>query len=1360
MKKKFYKLISLLLVMALLLPFGGEAFKAVNITAYAEEDLDEASCEAIEDYESVLEYKAGDWGKAVFKDGLAWNHFHNAVQNDIREKNKDQIEADELSVIKPNGKPGRVDLWRIEKKQKTAYYWEVKPGSYLQLDKYIKARSQLQTYLNSKPNSTNPNSKLIENAKVGDNSIIGNRISLNQVLIEMNYNDTFDTDLEFDYFFDKSGYIVIYAYLKDGVILYWFRKLEVDLPEPDFYLDPSLFRNLFLNLGAFFAGKSLEEFMKGFPPTGGVPTEKPQPAYHISQKEAIGIVVSFIAVCGVAAIAYNWTSLKGKITEIAGYIMSGHWQDAALALNVILPNVNITDEELKAHTCNLAGVENLEDIQPGMITEGYEKQYGDIDNAYEWLKEQAKKEKLSSQNNKNSSSKKDDGKNSSNGDKNSSSRRSSSVSSRNTSSSSSRRSSSSSGRNSSTGSSSRTSSSNNDTSSQPNNTSSQPNDTSSYTDPSSSPNDPSENPERPWWLLPLIIPALGPLWGTTFFIMGSTDPIMLDLDGDGYNITNLKEGTYFDLNSDGFAEKINWSTQDGILAVDKNNNGLIDDGTELFSDYFVLNNGEKATNGFEALSQYDTNGNNRIDNEDNSFSDLLVWRDKNGNGISEKSELYSLDELGIEFIDLSFKSVNLDTESGVLIGEESFFVKKDGTENKIGEMWFSADLTDTLEKFALTPSETVSGLPNVRSIGNINSLHTAIMMDETGRLQNLVEQFVNETDIIKRRELVEKILSVICDVEGIKKYSRGPNIDASHLAILEKAFGEKFIGTNGANPNINAANVLNYIYEKIVDLYYCSMLGSLIYDHLQYIDTYVDDNNNVLFDLTLMNQKILYELKNEEISIHQFKDICSYIQILGWAVEDNGNMYHELRQFFKENADHYMDIIDNSVIDAFYGTEDDDNINSNIYSSVMIGKEGNDKLNAKSGNDYLIGNEGDDYLYGGDGNDILDGGTGDDVLKGCAGDDMYIFDLGSGQDIINEGGFKESTKDKVVFGKGLDPKDLIVSKDGNDMILSFKGIDDTVKIVSQYYKKNFQIETYEFIDGTILTIDDLLNTPVHIHGEGSISDNQTVFGTKSNYLHGSEKDDTINAYSGDDHIYGYGGNDVLNGADGNDVLDGGTGDDKLNGSSGDDTYIFKTGYGQDTINEGNSKSANDKVIFGEGISPDDIIVSRDSMDMILSVKDTEDSLRVYYAYYKDSYWIENYEFADGTIITGEEMMYGSEKDDTIYAYSGNDVLDGGKGDDILYGSSGDDTYIFNLGYGNDTINEESNKSTNDKVIFGKGITPDDIVVSRDGWDMILSIKDTEDSLRVYYAYYKDSYWIENYEFADGTIITGEEMEKK
>ena len=91
------------------------------------------------------------------------------------------------------------------------------------------------------------------------------------------------------------------------------------------------------------------------------------------------------------------------------------------------------------------------------------------------------------------------------------------------------------------------------------------------------------------------------------------DPIILDLDGDGFNVETKENGTNFDLDKNGFAEKINWTTKDGFLCLDLNGNGTIDNGGELFGDKTLLADGTTAKNGFEALAQYDGNGDGVID---------------------------------------------------------------------------------------------------------------------------------------------------------------------------------------------------------------------------------------------------------------------------------------------------------------------------------------------------------------------------------------------------------------------------------------------------------------------------------------------------------------------------------------------------------------------------------------------------------------------------------------------------------------------------------------------------------------------------------------------------------------------------
>ena len=89
----------------------------------------------------------------------------------------------------------------------------------------------------------------------------------------------------------------------------------------------------------------------------------------------------------------------------------------------------------------------------------------------------------------------------------------------------------------------------------------------------------------------------------------ASSPIVVDLDGDGVETISRKGNVnFFDLNNNGFLERTGWvGADDGLLALDLNNNGIIDNGAELFGNNTRLPNGENAKNGFEALKQYDSN---------------------------------------------------------------------------------------------------------------------------------------------------------------------------------------------------------------------------------------------------------------------------------------------------------------------------------------------------------------------------------------------------------------------------------------------------------------------------------------------------------------------------------------------------------------------------------------------------------------------------------------------------------------------------------------------------------------------------------------------------------------------------------
>ena len=131
------------------------------------------------------------------------------------------------------------------------------------------------------------------------------------------------------------------------------------------------------------------------------------------------------------------------------------------------------------------------------------------------------------------------------------------------------------------------------------------------------------------------------------------DPLILDLNKDGILTSAISKNTNFDHDGNGFAERTAWISQgDGLLVMDRDGNGSIDTGKELFGDQTILANGNKAANGFAALAELDKNRDGKIDANDAAWSELRVWLD-NGNGITEAGELKTLDELGIKSLNMS-----------------------------------------------------------------------------------------------------------------------------------------------------------------------------------------------------------------------------------------------------------------------------------------------------------------------------------------------------------------------------------------------------------------------------------------------------------------------------------------------------------------------------------------------------------------------------------------------------------------------------------------------------------------------------------------------------------------------------------
>lgn len=164
---------------------------------------------------------------------------------------------------------------------------------------------------------------------------------------------------------------------------------------------------------------------------------------------------------------------------------------------------------------------------------------------------------------------------------------------------------------------------------------------------------------------------LGGQWDPLYCDCQYYSPIIIDVQGNGFNLTSASEGIYFDMFGNGSPDGLGWTSansDDAFLVLDRNSNGLIENGAELFGN-FTPQSEHSEKNGFLALAEYDKpanggNGDGVMDKADYMFSELRLWQDKNHNGISEQSELFRLSALDVDSIELDYKTSKKKDEHG------------------------------------------------------------------------------------------------------------------------------------------------------------------------------------------------------------------------------------------------------------------------------------------------------------------------------------------------------------------------------------------------------------------------------------------------------------------------------------------------------------------------------------------------------------------------------------------------------------------------------------------------------------------------------------------------------------------------
>jgi hypothetical protein len=268
------------------------------------------------------------------------------------------------------------------------------------------------------------------------------------------------------------------------------------------------------------------------------------------------------------------------------------------------------------------------------------------------------------------------------------------------------------------------------------------------------------------------------------------DPIILDLDGNGLETVGLAANVYFDFDADGVLTKTGWAGKnDALLVWDRNANGSIDTGAELFGDFTPLPNGTLAPNGFAALAALDSNGDGVIDASDPAFAELKLWRDASQDGISQGGELISLTDAGIVSLNLANTLKNQRLANGNQLTREGSFTRADGTTSAMGEFKLATDTFDTQFAEQIEVPEALKTLPNVSGAGNVRELQQAAALSES--LAGLVAQFQSVTTRAEQKALLDSLITAWADTSGMARSQE--ERAAGKYRIVYEAFDSEWL---------------------------------------------------------------------------------------------------------------------------------------------------------------------------------------------------------------------------------------------------------------------------------------------------------------------------------------------------------------------------------------------------------------------------------------------------------------------------------------------------------------------------------------------------------------------------------------
>ncbi|WP_411875671.1 calcium-binding protein, partial [Vulcanococcus limneticus] len=795
----------------------------------------------------------------------------------------------------------------------------------------------------------------------------------------------------------------------------------------------------------------------------------------------------------------------------------------------------------------------------------------------------------------------------------------------------------------------------------------------------------------------------------------TVSPLVLDLDGNGVTTLGIAGATIqFDHDGNGFAERTGWvGVGDALLVRDRDGDGRITTGNELFGNHTRLSDGSLAGHGFEALRGLDDNRDGRIDCRDAVWSDLGLWLDANANAETDPGELFSLDQRGVESLSLSYVDSSWTDPQGNRHRQLGTYRTSDGRELACHDVWFAMDPTRSRQLNPLPVSAAIAALPELAGMGVVPGLHQAIAARPNGPLPALLEQWIAGSSM-QREALLQSLIFAWTGVENEVLPTWSGDQDAyRRLRAMEQLMGRRFRGITwtrmpGGLVTLAIEDAFAGLRRSVDRLLSAQVeLGSLLWR----VQGAVEPDGSLRLEVGDL-LAVLAANSGPLLDVPALFRLTSSLADMGPI---GASVLRSMAQAVSGRLDPFA-----VVLGAMLPIQ-----------AMVTGGPAADKLQGSASSDWIQGDAGSDTLSGLQGNDVLEGGRGEDVLSGGVGNDLYVMARGDGRDTLQE---LEGLQDEL---RWLDVPsiEIVIERLHGDLVIG-NGRGDTMRILQYFNDPNFRVESFSFSDGVVWRDREIRENAV-VGGATTGPDQLGGFGDIANRIDGLAGNDSLYGAGLDDRLLGGAGNDVLHGYRGNDDLQGGSGDDWLGGDLGNDTLI--AGGGNDTLIGGGGNdlyrisrggwrtaiydyeaSSNDPnadvVEFSDLRSTEVASVERSGSDLLLRFV-SSDQVRVQSYFHFPSLRIEGFRFSDGVVwgdamlrsrvvvagatadadqlggygdianridgLAGNDTLYGAGLDDRLLGGAGNDVLHGYRGNDDLQGGSGDDWLGGDLG--NDTL---------------------------------------------------------------------------